>query len=211
MEIERRRADRLKVLEEIYDGTDANDRTLIDGDAIGDSLGMSRQQVGNVVRYLEDKGLLSGHWTLGGHVSIQITSRGIDVVETMRSEPDRETAELASHNQTMIFYGPVSNSQVGQAGGNVAQTLTLTEDNRQQIVSFVEKFRAALPEMQLEADVEAEVVAELDTLQAQLRSPRPKRPTVQASLNYLRDVAANLAASGVAAAVVAAAQALPDF
>lgn len=211
MDVARRKADRLKVLEEVYDRADASDQALVDGDVIGEALGMSADNLGNVVRYLEGRGLLRGDWVLSGHVSIQITTRGIDVVEAMRSEPDRETAELASYNQTVNIYGNVSNSQIAQAGGDVSQSLTLTAENRQQIQSFVEQFRAALPEIQLEADVEAEVIAELDTVNAQLGSPRPKRQILQTSLDFLRDVAANLTASGAAAALIAAAQALPEF
>lgn len=206
MDIDRRRADRLKVLEEVYDRTDANDRTLVDGDAICATLGLSRDYLGNVVRYLEAKGLVGGHWVMSGHVSINITAQGIDVVETMRSEPDRETTEFASHNQTVNIYGSVSNSQIAQAGGDASQSLMITVEDRQQIQSFVDSFQAALPEIQLDTDVEAEVIAELDTVNAQLRSPRPKRQTLQTSLNFLRDVAANLTASGVASGLIAAAQ-----
>lgn len=209
LNIERRKADRLRVLEEVYDRTDATDRELIDGAVIADALGMSNDYIGNVVRYLEAKGHLTGHWVMSGDVAIQITPHGIDVVETMRSEPDRETAELASHRQTMIIHGNVSNSQIGQAGGDVSQTLSA--DSREQVATFIKNFRAALPSLHLADDVQAEVVAELDTVEAQLRSPRPKRQILQASLNFLRDVAANLTSSGVAAGLIAAADALPNF
>jgi hypothetical protein len=57
---------------------------------------------------------------------------------------------------------------------------------------------------QLDPDVHAEVAAEVQTLESQLRSPKPKRSIVKAALESLRNIAEEAVGGAMGAGVVVA-------
>jgi hypothetical protein len=114
------------------------------------------------------------------------------------SKEERQKASEAVYNVTH-FHGDVSNSQIQQFSPHSSQTqsLDLPALNR-----FVEEMRSALPQLGLGKESLGEASAELDTLAAQAKSPKPKPAVIRESLKTLRVVLEEAAGSLIAAGLL---------
>ena len=82
-EIRRRRENRKRFLELLYDASEAGDSEYLDGYELGEQLGLGRQDAERIVRYHEDHGYVT---LTGRHgLTVRITARGIDHVEGTES------------------------------------------------------------------------------------------------------------------------------
>jgi hypothetical protein len=78
-DIRRRRENRKRFLELLYDASEGGDSEYLDGYELAAQLGLERQDAERIVRYHEDHGfvILTGRHGL----TVRITARGIDHVE----------------------------------------------------------------------------------------------------------------------------------
>ncbi len=102
------------------------------------------------------------------------------------SPTEKAAAATATHNVTN-FYGAVSGVQVQQAGSNAIQ-LSTTLPDPEALGAFLEQIRAETPKLGLSTELQAELVAEADTLEIQARSPRPKPTIIKESLRSVRTI-----------------------
>lgn len=79
-EIRARREARRRFLELLYEASELGESEYADAYEIGAGLGLSRHDTERVVRYHEDHGHLAK--TGGSGLTVRITARGIDHVET---------------------------------------------------------------------------------------------------------------------------------
>ncbi|HEX5724505.1 MAG TPA: hypothetical protein VFX98_03515 [Longimicrobiaceae bacterium] len=79
-DVRRRREARHRFLELLYEASETGESEYADGYALGAGLGLSRHDVERVVRYHEDHGFVAKAG--GGGLTVRITARGIDHVET---------------------------------------------------------------------------------------------------------------------------------
>jgi AbiTii len=84
------------------------------------------------------------------------------------------------------FFGTVNSPQIQQANETAVQIQTTMDVA--QIKKLADRIAGALPQLQLSPDHEAEVKAELATIEAQVGSPKPKRGVITESLRSLRTV-----------------------
>jgi len=78
-EIRRRRENRKRFLELLYDASEAGESEYLDGYELAAQLGLGRQDAERIVRYHEDHGFVT---LTGRHgLTVRITARGIDHVE----------------------------------------------------------------------------------------------------------------------------------
>jgi hypothetical protein len=77
----RRRRERARLLRLVYDRSDADVATFLDAFELADELGIEHHEVGRLVRYFEERGLLK-HLG-GGGLMIRITAEGIDEIERL--------------------------------------------------------------------------------------------------------------------------------
>jgi len=127
---------------------------------------------------------------------------------TFSSEERKRAAEHV-YNVTH-FHGDVSGSQIQQFSSSSTQNLTTGVDV-EALALFVERVRGALPELKLEAEQRDEIEAELATLAAQAKSPKPKSAVVRESLRSLRNVLEGTTGSLIASGIVAEAAKLLGF
>jgi CTP-dependent riboflavin kinase len=80
-DIQRRRANRRRFLELLYEASEAGESEYLDGYEIAAELGLSRQEAERIVRYHEDHGWVR---KTGAHgLTVRITAPGIDHIESM--------------------------------------------------------------------------------------------------------------------------------
>ncbi len=79
-EIRRRRENRRRFLDRLYQVSEEEGDVYLDGYEIAGELGLGRQDAERIVRYHEDHGWLKRTGSVG--LSLRITAAGIDHVET---------------------------------------------------------------------------------------------------------------------------------
>jgi hypothetical protein len=78
-ELARRRENRRRFLELLYDASEAGESEYLDGYELAEQLGLSRQDAERIVRYHGDHGFVA---LTGRHgLTVRITARGIDHIE----------------------------------------------------------------------------------------------------------------------------------
>jgi len=128
--------------------------------------------------------------------ALKLEEQGIIGEDLSFSDADKRAA---SH--VTINVGTMSHSQIQAATTNSRQTVTNVNIEPEKLLEFVANARSALDSLAMRATEIAELRSELDTLEAQARSPRPKESIVRESARSVRTIlegaAGNVAAQGL--------------
>jgi hypothetical protein len=173
---------RAKYLNALYDAADGNTRSHHNDSEIWGSLVVDDQAMDPIVHYLSEEGLLE-YVALGGVLSI--THAGVREVEQSREEPDQPTEHFPAQN---IIFGHVINSVISQGSPGSQQTGTFTITNKDDIGEFVRQLKVKAPELGLDADTLQELRFDIDALQSQVDSSRPKAGIVKECLSSVRRI-----------------------
>jgi len=171
---------RQRFINALYDATEADRSRNIDMWQLGGRLDFSLSDTQLVADYLAAERLIEFRADQG---VIAITHRGIIEVEEGRTKP----ADPTPHFPPMINYLSIQ-SMVGstvQQGGHAA-TLNATTDGN--LREFVALLRDKLSSVHLPPDAASEAQSDLETLEAQSKSPKPKLSIIREALLSLRTV-----------------------
>jgi len=132
--------------------------------------------------------------------ALKLEENGISGENLSFSDEDRKTA---SH---MVFnIGSMSNSQIQAETLHSQQVVANLSFDPKAILDFAVRTRASVSELQLEKIEIEELNSELDTLEAQSKSPKPKAHILHESLKAVRTIlegaAGNIAAEGLLTAI----------
>jgi hypothetical protein len=182
--VEEWREKRLRFMERLYDATGGSQLASVDPYELGDELGLSREETDRVIEYLQGEQLLA-HAGLG---RVGITHLGVLEVERALSNPKQETEHFPPAIN-VIHVGQMHGSQIQQGTIHSKQRgQFLSEADREPLRELLETLRAVLPEADLAEEDHRQAEAELATVEAQLGAPRPKRSSIRASLETVRDL-----------------------
>jgi hypothetical protein len=188
-------------MNELFEMADGTEFNLVAVSEIAEKLGLVYErgqdfdEVFGIIRYLEGEGLIE-HIGLSAS-QLRLTHWGIREVEQAHSQPDEPTTHFAPIN--LVYAQTISNSPIQQGSPGATQSLTfIGQDQQQQLEDIVRSLRASIDDLGLEEADRAELEAEVQTLEAQVASPRPKKEIVQPSLQSARNILQG-AASGVTA------------
>lgn len=150
----------------LYEATDGDSMESAHAATVGGRIGLGAAETEQTVQWLADRDL-ADRVAFGG--SIGITARGVDEAERLL----RGGAEV-----------PYS-------------VIVLSPDEHRAVEAFLTAYRRAEAAGVLGLSGEAllEADAEAATIEAQLRSPKPKRRVIAASLRGLRDLGLNIVGS----------------
>ena len=233
-EVERRRAERLRVLKAIYDISVGSETTMVAGTQLLANLGLSDQEIADACAWLEGENLITSMRAAWGHLTpinvqithrgikemeqdsaeapviaaqigledlprlIQITQQGFEEIKKAMREPRQPTEHFPAINLIHIE-GDVSGSAIQSGSPKAYQELSTGDFDLSPIREFLRQFDASVGELDLPADEIAVLNAEVDTVRAQVRSPKPKRHIIKESLTSVRTILE--VTSGSAAAV----------
>lgn len=111
------------------------------------------------------------------------------VVQPERLEPKR----LTPHSQTINIHGHVTGSTIQQGDHNVASV-----NYQNEVKQALEEIRSVLNAAKLNPEEKQELRAEVETLEAQMKSPRPKHMIIRESLQSARHVLEHAFGAGLA-------------
>ena len=139
--------------------------------------------------------------------ALQLEQDGI-LGEGLTFSPNEQEKATNSHAYHVNnFYGPVGQSQIQQQSPNAIQ-LTAGEDiivtdtaYIEQVQTLLPKVKEAIEQLGLNKIQVDEVKAEIDTVEAQIRSPKPKQPIIKSSFETIQRILEG-AAGGAAGQLV---------
>lgn len=194
----KKKTDRFRYLNLLYERTGGQRLKFIDMWDLGGELGIGRDDTHALVDYLVGEHLAE-HRGIGGIIGI--THYGIVEVERALTEPEAPTKYFPPVINVLNIHSVVG-SQIQQGTHGSMQTQTVTTNDTEAIRTLVNAFRERLSELPFSQAERSEAEAELQTLEAQLRSSKPKNAIVQESLKTLRNLLEGVASNALAAALL---------
>jgi hypothetical protein len=196
----KKKADRFRFLNRLYEVTDGDIHNIVDLSDVGADIGLSSDQSVAVMNYLQGEHLAK-HQTIGGGVSI--THYGVKEVEQALSHPDAPTQYFPPVVNIINVRNMVgSQIQQGTHDSTQHQNTSISQNDAAALQALVRSFREALDGLPFDTDTRSEAEAELLTVEAQLKSSKPKPAIVRESLKTLRNLLEGVASNALAAGLL---------
>jgi DNA-binding MarR family transcriptional regulator len=197
--VEERKADRLRVMNEIYTEVGDNSMELVDIREIQERLGFTDDKVDPIVDYLVGEGLIASYPTMSGQTTVSITHAGVKEMERSEEHPKEPTDHFPPQaGVTINVAGNMVGSAIQSNSAGATQhvevgDITIGAETGERIRKFLDEFEAKRSQLQPEqtADGLAEVTSDVATVRAQLSSPKPKKTFIRESLASIRAVLEN--------------------
>jgi hypothetical protein len=182
MDISKKKQDRFKFLNRIYEVSDGRTGYMINGETIGKEFGFDRGYSTAIYYYLNDEGLTE---PMGSGIYLSLTHYGIKQIEEALSEPNEPTEYFPPMN--IINIGKMQGGVVQQGTGNSNINITSNEtiNNLNQYLDKLNKFA----DKYLKNDsLQQEIRADVNTIKQQLKSPKPKKTIIKASIQSVKEI-----------------------
>jgi hypothetical protein len=188
---------RFRFLHRLYEVTEGSEQAFVNFQQLGDELGFSHAETDKIDDYLRGEGLIT-HVSLGG--SISITHRGIIEVEAALSKPDEPTTYFPAVN--IVHVEQMIDSQIQQGTNQSSQVLTFSTNDLEAIAKFIDNMKGQLDELKLDEEIQAEAISDIETLETQIKSPRPKHAIIKECMLSLRRILEDVAGNAAAAMLI---------
>lgn len=191
VDIEARKAMRLRVMKVIFDEADGSTTSYLDGFALARAIGLSDQEMGDACAYLEGEGLISAQVRVVDQftpAAIQLTHKGIKEMEESLQSPERPTEHFPPASSVINIHGNVIGSAIQNGSPGARQDVTIRDINVDVIRTFLSELAAQRENLNLPETESRVLSAEVATIQAQIDSPRPKRRVITESLHTIRSI-----------------------
>jgi len=166
---------------------------------IGKELGFDRALTDNIVRYLKRERLIE----LGPRNIIGISHDGIRKIEEALPNPDIPTPPPPTN---IVAIGQMINSQIQQASPEATQVGTVNEDRYEELKEVIQSLKESIDKLDLESQDKSDIQAEIQTIEAQMSSSKPKVTIITECLGSIRRIlegAASSLASSLLSKIVA--------
>jgi hypothetical protein len=196
----KKKTDRFRFLHRLYERTNGDHYALEDMFEVGADVGLSRDDAHLVMQYLVGEGLAT-HRAIGGAVAM--THAGVVEVERALSTPETPTHYFPPvvnilHVQSMVG----SQIQQGTHDSTQSQSQTISQNDLASIQTLLTSLQGNLANLGLSPEAHAEATAEVQTVEAQLRSTKPKAGILRESLRTLRNLVEGVASNALAAGIL---------
>ena len=200
-DIARRRADRLRVMNAIYEAAEGSRMSHVSGGWLLEHLELSDEELGGICRYLEGEQLITAGREYWGHHTpfmILLTHAGIEEMKRSREAPDQATEHFPPISVIHIEGDAISSAiQVGKPRAHEAVFIgDLNLDTVREIVGEFEAQAASLPLPDGDA---TQLRADVAVVKVQIGLPTPDHDTIAGHLQSARAILEH-ATGGVAAA-----------
>jgi hypothetical protein len=176
-EIEKKR---FAYLNTLYDESDGNRFLLYKKQDIGREIGLDRNEAENIVDYLRNEGLVDTT-----KEEIAISHNGIKEVETARKNPEKPTEHFPVN---IIHVGQMIDSQIAQASPGTTQLNILSNDDRRAVETDLALLKEHIDQLELQPEQESDLRAEIETIEGQMKSSKPKWAIIKESFSSIRGI-----------------------
>ena len=184
--IEEMKTKRSQFLHKLYGLTGGDESKWFRVFQIGEELGFDRDVTANIARYLGGDGLIVVHKTFIGDPNnnrIGISHKGIQVVET-ESDPDTPTDQ--SPSISIIAIDKMIGSQIQQASPEATQVVAIGEDRYEELKEIIQSLKDYIDQLGIEPQQKDDLQAEIQTIDAQMSSSKPKAAIITECLGSIR-------------------------
>lgn len=197
MNLEKRKADRFSFLLKLYENVDGRTNEVVDGWELGKLLEFDKDYSTTIYYYLNEEGLVEPS---GAGIRMTITHAGIKEVERILSKPNEPTEHFLPYNQYNIQIGTMSGGAIQQGTLNSNIAYVASSEAVNELKSFIDSLKSALPTLNLTTEQLQEVEADIQTIEQQGKSPKPKKEILKTVLLSIKTMIEGTAA-GVAATI----------
>jgi hypothetical protein len=195
MTIHEKKKQRFEFLKSIYEATNGNESIPVDGKLIGNELGIDHENSSNIIQYLIGEGLLKPS---GAGLRMVITHSGIMEVEEALESPEKPTQHFLPINN-YVSIGSMVNSSIQQGSPGAKQTFeNKVKEASPDIKAFIVELKKAIDKLNLTIEVQNEMMAEIQTVETQSNSPKPKPTIIQESLKSIKTILEGVAVEAAA-------------
>ena len=207
--IKEKQQQRFQFLHRLYEKAEGKPSELVNTEEIINDLDIPPQgenlrfelkypEVRDILDYLYKEGLLD--FAAGNtREYISLTHRGRIEVEQAYTKPEQSTEHFPPRIINVINVEQMVNSQIQQATQQSTQIGSFTSGAEyQKLNEFIQQLESLLPQLDLDAEDNAEAQAEIATIKAQASSSRPKPAILKESLITLRSILEGITGSVIA-------------
>lgn len=191
---------RFQFLNALYEMTDGNTDKLIQGYDVAKKIGLAEknEKAISAVNFLIGEHLIKDANIVSGPLGVlQITHSGVLEVENAVSRPNQPTQHFMPINVLHVHQMIGSTIQQGTIAST--QSVSISLQNSNDISKFVEQLSRAVSDLNLSAETQLELKAEIDTIKTQIGSPRPKTGIVKECMQSIRTILESAAGSAIGA------------
>lgn len=195
--LEQNKKNRFLFLELLYTQSNGDTGAMFDMWEVGEELKIDSNETRQIVDYLTGENLIAPR-ALGG--GIVLTHWGVKEVEEALENPDRPTEHFLPFN--IITIGTMTNSTLQQATNN--STINFQFDTRKlnDIDTLLVSIDQIKDTLNLSIDLHQELISEIETLQIQKQSPRPKNTIIAEALKSIKTILENVTGNAMTPVIV---------
>lgn len=192
MTLEKNKQNRFLFLKLLYDQSGGDTGAMFNMWKVGQEIGFNSEETRRIVDYLTDEYLIEPR-ALGG--GIVLTHDGIKEVEQALENPSKPTQHFLPIN--VINIGTMNNSAVQQGTIDSNLTFQLGSKRVNELDSILKSLNEIKDKLDLVSELHEELISEIQTLEIQKVSPKPKGVIIQESLKTIRTILVTVASNSL--------------
>jgi hypothetical protein len=200
-DIAQRRADRLRVMNAIYEAAEGSRMSHVSGGWLLEHLGLSDEELGGICGYLEDEHLITVGREYWGHQTpfmILLTHTGIEEMKRSREVPDRATEHFPPIS-VIRAEGDAIGSAVRPGSPRAYRAISVADLDLGNVREIVGEFEAQAMSLRLPGGGTRQLRADMAAVKVQIDLPTPDQFIIRGRLRSARVILEH-ATGGAAAA-----------
>ncbi|MGR3309885.1 MAG: hypothetical protein ACUZ77_03840 [Candidatus Brocadiales bacterium] len=183
VDIEEMKKKRFQFLKKLYEMTEGDRYKSFVKYQIGEGLDFDKELTDKITQYLNGEELINFP-VIGGYVAI--SHEGIREVEEALSNPDEPTSHFPPIN--IIYVGTMTNSQIQLNSPEATQIVTIDGDKLEELKDLIQSLRESINQLNLQPQQKSDFQAEIQTIEAQTSSSKPKASSITECLGSIRRI-----------------------
>jgi len=199
-EIDEVKKKRFQFLYKLYELSGSNELVYVGMIALGKELGFDREVSQKIGQYLRGEGLIINRSFGNFDINISITHAGVCEVEDVLSNRDKPTEHFPAYNY--IYVEQMTNSQIQQASPGASQVISILENKYDELKEIIKLLNESLNKLGLQQQQLSEMQVEIQTIELQLSSPKPKNTILTESLKSIKCILESVVGSAIATVIL---------
>jgi len=183
VDIKQKQQQRFLFLKKLYELAEDNRSMLYTYREVGELIGIDPSTAEKAARFLQDQGLVK---ILSRDGSVAITHEGDLEVEAALAEPEKPTEYFPPVFNLIQINAPSNGFSIQQGTTNSAQTNTISVEQGQDLSEIIVQLKQLQDSLNLSRDEQEELASDVQTLEAQLTSPKPKITILRETLRSIK-------------------------
>ena len=196
--LEQKKKNRYLFLQKLYDDTNGNKNDMLSMWEVGKELGFNPDQITSVVDYLTGENLVELK-AKGGLIGL--THAGVKEIEDLIGNPDKPTEHFPAVN-IVNNIGTMTNSTLQQGTSHSTVTFQFDQSKSTDLESIITHLKSIQGLLGLSKEVQLELASEIETIESQRKSPKPKSIIITESLKTIRTILEAVASNAMTPIII---------